>query len=103
LPAGTEWQLVKARDVDAVTHIEIVVPAVEAEIGRILRGVRLVRAAGIADAVAPGPLRSERQTGSEAAIERGLHGVIVVRATAGLEIHLSETIAELENGNGRAG
>src|SRR5689334_9617889 len=52
--------------------------------------------------MSPSPLGTERQTGSEAAVESGLHGVVMVRATARLEIHLSKTIPELQDGNRRA-
>ena len=69
------------------------------EVERVLRGLRLVGSAGVADAVAVGPLEAGGEPAAEAPVERGLQRIVVIRAAAGLVVDLGETIAELQHRN----
>src|ERR1044072_3928594 len=76
-------------------HVEGVVSAILFEVERILRRLRLIRPARIADAVAVGPLQAGGQPLAEAPVERGLQRVIMIGSAAGLVIDLGEPGAEL--------
>ena len=72
-----------------MADVKGVVAAVLAEVKRILRRLGFVRSAGIAQAVAVGPLEAGRETLAEAAIERGLQRIIVIGAAAGLIVDVA--------------
>ena len=78
-------------------HVEVIVAAIQVEIGRVLRGVGLIGSAGIADAVRPGPLRPESQPGTETPVQRSLQRIVMIRSAARLEIDLRKPIAELHH------
>ena len=72
-------QIVQCGEVRAVADIEVVVAALGAEIVRVLRRVRFVRSARIADAVRIGVLPADREAGGETPVQGGLQRVVMDR------------------------
>ena len=78
-------------------HVKRIVAAILREVERILRGLGFVRTAGVADAVRVGPLEPGGEALREAAVERGLHRIVMIGAAAGLIVDLRELRAVLQN------